>query len=62
MGDVLENQIVKFLLENNKLNQKQLAQKTGSSIASVQRAMKKLLERGKIERIGGKRFGYWSVK
>ena len=62
LGDVLENQIVKFLLENNKLNQKQLAQKTGSSIASVQRAMKKLLERGKIERIGGKRFGYWSVK
>ena len=62
LGDVLENQIVKFLLENNKLNQKQLAQKTGSPIASVQRAMKKLLERGKIERIGGKRFGYWSVK
>lgn len=62
LDDVLEDQILKLLLENNKLNQKQLAQKTGRSIASVQRTMKKLSERGKIERIGGKRFGHWEVK
>ena len=59
LDDVLEDQILKLLLENNKMNQKQLAQKTGRSIASVQRTMKKLSERGKIERIGGKRFGHW---
>ena len=62
LEDVLEDQILKLLLENNKLQQKQLAQKTGRSIASVQRAMKKLSERGKIARIGGKRFGHWEVK
>lgn len=62
LDDVLEDQILKLLLENNKMNQKQLAQKTGRSIASVQRTMKKLSERGKIERIGGKRFGHWEVK
>ena len=62
LDDVLEDQILKLLLENNKMNQKQLAQKTGRSIASVQRAMKKLSERGKIARIGGKRFGHWEVK
>ena len=62
LEDVLEDQILKLLLENNKLKQKQLAQKTGRSIASVQRTMKKLSERGKIERIGGKRFGHWEVK
>ena len=62
LEDVLENQILKLLLGNSKLNQRQLAQKTGRSVASVQRTMKKLSERGKIERIGGKRFGHWEVK
>ena len=62
LEDVLENQILKLLLGNSKLTHRQLAQKTGRSVASVQRTMKKLSERGKIERIGGKRFGHWEVK
>lgn len=32
------------------------------SVASVQRAMKKLVEQGKVIREGGKRFGYWKIK
>lgn len=54
--------IIGLLSENNKLNQKQIAAYTGKSIASVQRTMKKLLERGKIMREGGKRFGWWKIK
>ena len=52
LKDVLQNQIIQFLTENNRLSQKQIAAKTGRSIASVQRAMKKLSEQGKIVREG----------
>lgn len=62
LEDALENRIMHLLAENNKLNQKQIAARTGKSIASVQRAMKKLSEQGRIIREGGKRFGYWKVK
>ena len=62
LKDVLENQITQLLIKDNRLSQKQIAAKTGRSIASVQRAMKKLSEQGKIVREGGKRFGHWKVK
>ncbi len=62
LEDVLENKIIKLLSEDNKFNQKQIATKTGMSVASVQRAMKKLVEQGKVIREGGKRFGYWKIK
>ncbi len=62
LKDVLENQIIQLLIENNRYNQKQIAIKTGRSIASIQRAMKRLSEQGKIVREGGKRFGHWDVK
>jgi ATP-dependent DNA helicase RecG len=62
LNGVLENKIIVFLSENNKLNQKQLAAKAEVSLTSVQRAMKKLVKQGKIVREGGKRFGYWVIK
>lgn len=62
LDDVLGKQIIRLLSANNKLNQKQIAAKTGKSVASVQRTMKKLTEQGKIIREGGKRFGYWKVE
>ena len=62
LKDVLENQIIRLLIENNRLSQKQIVAKTGRSIASVQRVMKKLSEQGKIVRERGKRFGHWEVK
>ena len=62
LEDVLGNQIIHLLAENNKLNQKQIAARTGKSIASIQRTMEKLSEQGRIIREGGKRFGYWKVK
>lgn len=62
LKDVLENQIIQLLIKNNRLSQKQIVAKTGRSIASVQRAIKKLSEQGKIVREGGKRFGHGEVK
>lgn len=61
LDDVLENRIVKELQEDAKLNQKELAERLQSSLPSIQRAMGKLKESGRIVRKGGKRFGYWEV-
>lgn len=61
LNEVLENKIIKILIEDNKLNQKQIAEKTGTSLSSIQRAMKELTKRGKIVRENGKRFGYWRI-
>lgn len=62
MNDVLENLILKLLAEDNRLKQKQIAAETDKSIASVQCAMNKLSEQGRISRIGGKHLGYWAIK
>ena len=51
------------LLESNrKIKQGEIAKKLDVSIASVQRAMKRMIEQEKIECNGGKRYGYWKVK
>ena len=62
LKDTLEKQIIRLLIEHNRLNQKQIATKTGRSIASVQQVMNMLSEQGKIVREDGKRFGSWEVK
>ncbi|HIX51683.1 MAG TPA: winged helix-turn-helix domain-containing protein [Candidatus Lachnoclostridium stercoripullorum] len=55
-------QIVHLLIRDNRLSQKQIAAKTGRSIASVQRVMKRLSEQGKLVREGGECFEHWEVK
>lgn len=60
-NDVLENGIVKELQKDARLNQKELAMRLHTSLPSVQRAMNRLKESGRIVRKGGKRFGYWEI-
>ena len=62
LSDVLEMKILELLEFNRKIKQGEIAKKLDVSIASVQRAMKRMIEQGKIERKGGKRYGYWIVK
>ncbi len=38
-----------------------IVEKLDTSRATVQRMMKSLIEQGKIERIGGRRCGYWEI-
>ncbi len=59
--DVLEIKIIEVLKENNKIRQKEIAKEVHTSIATVQRIMKNLIEQGRIQRKGGKRYGYWEV-
>jgi len=61
LGEALEKRIISKLSENSKVKQSELAKYLGVSLPSIQRAMKKLVDQGKIERKGGKRFGYWDI-
>ena len=61
LDDVLEDRIIKELQKDVKLNQKKLAERLQTSLPSIQRAMSKLKESGRIVRKGGKRFGYWEI-
>jgi len=61
LEDVLEINMVGILKSDSNKKQKIIAEELGISVATVQRIMKRLVEQGKIERKGGKRFGYWEI-
>ena len=61
LGDVLEDRILDELRRNPSLNQKELANMLHTSVPSVQRAMSRLKDDGRLIRKGGKRFGYWEI-
>ena len=61
-GDVLEDGILDELRRDSSLNQKELAEILGTSVPSIQRAMSRLKDNGRLIRKGGKRFGYWEVQ
>ena len=56
-----ETQILNLLKKDSKLTQKQLADLIGKSDRTVKRITVSLEAKGLIERVGGKRFGYWKV-
>ena len=55
----LEEKILAIIKENPKLTQAQIADIAGSSERTTKRLMKSMIETGKIEHIGGRRYGYW---
>lgn len=56
-----EMQVLGWLKKDGKLTQKKLAELIGKSDRTVKRITASLEKNGLIERIGGKRFGYWKV-
>ena len=56
-----EKQVLDYLKNDGKLTQKQLAELIGKSDRTIKRIMATLEEKKLIERINGKRFGYWKV-
>lgn len=56
-----EMQILSLLKNDGKMTQKKLAEQIGKSDRTVKRITVALEGKGLIERIGGKRFGYWKV-
>lgn len=61
LENVLNNKILALLEKNAKLTQEEISLQTGSSIATIKRAMKQLTDDGFIVREGGKRYGYWKI-
>ena len=58
----IEKQILELLRCEERHTKGELAEKIGKSIATVQRAIGSLTEKGLIERIGSNKVGYWVVK
>lgn len=56
-----ESHIIELIKANPKINVDELAEKSGVSARTVKSILAILKKENKIERINGKRFGYWKV-
>ena len=57
----MEEQIIDVLQKKPKITQTQLAKLFNVSYRFLQRRMDELKLAGRIERIGGKRYGHWQI-
>ena len=62
LDGTLEEKIFKIIIENPRLTQVEIAVALGISERTTKRLIKYMIESGKLERIGGRRYGYWVVK
>ena len=59
--EAMEHRIIGILQEEPDISQEALGKKLGTTRRIIQKNMKLLQEAGRIERIGGKRYGHWEV-
>ena len=59
--EALEKRVLAILKENPQIKQADLVSALDSSRTMIQRIMKALSDSGRIERKGGKRYGYWEI-
>ena len=57
----MEHKIIEILREEPDISQETLGKKLGTTRRIIQKNMKILQEAGRIERVGGKRYGHWEV-
>lgn len=62
LDEALEMRLLNLLKEQPELTQKEMMVMLDVSRATIQRLMKELENAQRIERKGGKRYGYWEVK
>ena len=60
LDGTLDEKVLAVIRENPRLTQSQIAVLAGCSERTMKRVMKSMLESGKIERVGGRRYGYWN--
>lgn len=58
----LKTKIVEYLQNQPAATQKELQETFNETRTHIQKNVKELVNEGKIERKGGKRFGYWEIK
>ena len=61
LEDAMVLRIIEMLKEQPNISQSALGERLGISRCVIQKYIKVLEEMGKIERKGGKRYGYWEV-
>lgn len=61
LNEALENRIIAEIKNSPNVKQEDLIKILDVSRASVQRSMKILKANGRIQRVGGKRFGHWEI-
>ena len=61
-ADNMEGRLLSCLEQNPCITQTDLAEELSLSRRTVQRIMKKLMDDGKIKRIGSTRTGYWEIR
>lgn len=61
LDDALALRILDVLIEEPTVSQADLAEKLGVTRRTIQRKMEELQQAGRIERVGGKRYGHWVV-
>ena len=62
LENAFKNQIIELMKQRPLITQVEIAGQIGHLRSKVQNVIKKLLENGRIERTGGRRYGKWSVK
>ena len=55
------DKILRLIIDNKYITQKELSEKTGLSVRGVEKNIRLLKEDGRIIRIGGKKTGYWKI-
>lgn len=55
------NKVLELISENPKITMTEIAQKLNVTKRTIERAVKSLREDNRLERKGGKRYGYWEV-
>ena len=58
----LDEKIIHILADKPEISQQALAEELEIPYRTLQRRMAELMQEGRIERIGGKRYGHWAVK
>lgn len=56
-----EMAVLRLIMENPSITQKDMLMKTGKSLSTVKRIMASLQEKEYIRRVNGKRYGRWEV-
>lgn len=57
-----ESKILKLISNNPNITSEQLAKELGVSLRTIKSVLKAMVENNTIERVNGKRFGYWKIK
>lgn len=61
LEEAVEHRIIEILQEEPDISQETLGKKLGTTRRIIQKNMKLLQDAGRIERVGGKRYGRWEV-